>query len=229
MTKILSEAGKTPELHLYNPGYEAGILQGSKQNTLTANIRKMRQDLALLPLWYAEKGDYVFVEEMASPRFISRLPKEIRPLGIPVTREALKKKADTFPPMTAAPWGLSPQSIAFFNELKGYGLNLAVPEWKEEYAALTSRRTAAACLKAIGERLPRTLQPPHPPVFFSDIEEIPSYMEQHTPPFIVKTPYSSSGRGLLWIKEDTPSATQKNWIKGALGKQHELSIEEAVG
>ncbi|MDR1980655.1 MAG: hypothetical protein LBQ39_03410 [Tannerellaceae bacterium] len=194
---------------------------------MKANIRKMRQDLALLPLWYAEKGNYVFVEEMTSPRFISRLPKEIRPLGIPVSREDLRKKADTFPLMHAAPWGLSPQSVAFFNELKGYGLNLTVPEWKEDYAALSSRRTAAACLKEIGERLPK-MQLPQPPVFFSDMEEMPFFMERHTPPFIVKTPYSSSGRGLRWIKGDTLNLTQKNWIKGSLGKQHELSIEEAV-
>ena len=47
-------------------------------------------------------------------------------------------------------------------------------------------------------------------------------------PFVLKTPYSSSGRGLLWVEKRKPDTKTKNWIQGAFNKQGMISIESGL-
>ena len=47
-------------------------------------------------------------------------------------------------------------------------------------------------------------------------------------PFVLKTPYSSSGRGLLWVEKRKPDTKTKNWIEGAFNKQGMISIESGL-
>jgi hypothetical protein len=188
----------------------------------------MTKDLACLPVWYAAKGDYVFIDG-DMPALSSFLPEGLRPYGIPLTREEIARCSLRLPPMKAVPWGLSRQSVYLFDELKRKeGLNIELPLWKDTYIELTARPTAAACLANMHERLPALTFPP-PPVFFSQTEEIETYIGRHPGRFVLKTPYSSSGRGLLWLHGAKPlSDKDKEWIAGAISKQGYLSIEPAL-
>ena len=107
------------------------------------------------------------------------------------------------------------------------GNKLRIPEWNENYIRLTSRQTAAECLKEIIKRLPESTYP-QSPFFASAINEIESYMITHKPPFVLKAPYSSSGRGLLWINEEGLSIKEKERIRGVLGKQGQVSVEQVL-
>jgi len=48
-------------VHYFNPGHETAVLNASKYYQPSRMIAKMQEDLALLPVWYAELEDYVFV------------------------------------------------------------------------------------------------------------------------------------------------------------------------
>lgn len=216
------------KLHYYNPGHEAFVLNGDVSHTPSVNVRKLVRDLALLPAWYADPGDYVFVDEVVSPRFFSMLPKEIRPQVTQLSREELFKQAASLPKMEAAPWGISPQSIHLLNELKKeYQLNLEVPVWKEEYVRLTGRQTAAKCFADIKEVLP-DLTFPDVPLFFPTLQEIRQHLTTHPGAYLLKTPYSSSGRGLLWLDNGVMNDKDRKWISGALAKQNVISMEKAL-
>ena len=54
------------------------------------------------------------------------------------------------------------------------------------------------------------------------------YLILQNAPFILKTPYSSSGRGLLWLPERKLTTKDRTWIEGALNKQGCVSIECAL-
>jgi hypothetical protein len=182
-------------------------------------------DLALLPAWYAGEGDYVFTDNPPPP---GAWPPTPRPLAVPLTRQEIRAKAAFLPPMEAAPWGLSPQSVHLFEELKQKeGLRIDCPVWKNEYTALTSRRTAAACLAEIQQSLPH-ISFPRPPAFFSQPEEIEDYLRRHTGAFILKSPYSSSGRGLIRLNEKRLNDSERKRINGLLRKQHTVSLEQAL-
>lgn len=218
----------TPKLHCFNPGHETAVLVGSKYYVPPANVQRMGRELALLPAWYGNPADFVLTEEITSPRFLSLLPKEFRPFATLVSPKELREKGESIPELEAAPWGLSPQSIHLFEKLKTQNqLNLSIPTWKEEYFHLTGRQTAARCLEKIQALLPE-LQIPVIPKFCRKIQEVEKYLILQNAPFVLKTPYSSSGRGLLWLSERKLGSKDRAWIEGALKKQGSVSIECAL-
>jgi hypothetical protein len=226
-----------PQLHLFNPGHEMEILYGKSHYTPSYTVQKMAADLELLPVWYGGAGNFTLVRNVKSSQFISLLPKEFRPhLSSPMIlslmmkelykRKKLGEKAN-LPPLSSSFWGLSPRGIAIFNELKQAGMDLEIPEWKEVYETLTGRQTAAVCLKRLQEIFPITPEIKIPE-FLSDVDNLQKYVSENKPSFIVKTPFSSSGRGLYWVSENQLDNSATTWINGALKRQGCVSIEPAL-
>lgn len=214
-----------PKIHFFNPGHETAILQGSKNYTPPTNVQRMIKELSYLPVWYADSEDFVFTEEISSPHFFSLFPKEFSPFAKLISRKEIEKQKNDLPEMQAAPWGLSPQSHYFFEKLRKKGnLKLSIPEWKEEYTRLTSRVTAAECLDKIRELLP-DMDIPASPIFCKDVKDVETHLISRHLPSVLKTPYSSSGRGLLWLSGNKLTAKELAWIEGALSKQGCISIE----
>lgn len=213
------------KVHYFNPGHETAVLLGLENYTPPANVNRMIRELAYLPAWYADKKDLVYMKDNAFPQFLSSLPKELRPFPKAISQKELRLKKTVLPEMEAAPWGLSPHSLYMFQELKrNYQMNMSVPEWKKEYFNLTGRQTAAECLDLIRLKLP-DLPLPFTPKFCRRIREVEKYQILQNAPFVVKTPYSSSGRGLLWLPERRLTAKERIWIDGAFKKQGTVSIE----
>lgn len=214
-------------LYYFNPGHETAIQSGMIHYTPTASVRKMTTDLALLPLWYGQNNDYILIDGSVDPSvFFKSLPDVLRPSMTPIT--ALTFQTGTFAEaIEASPWGLSPQCIHLFNTLRTENNQLIIPVWKKEYMQFTARQTAATYLKLMQRKNPefRILQLPH---FCKDINEVQQYIANNTPPFILKMPYSSSGRGLYWITANHIDQLAGQWIRGAIRKQGVVSIEPAL-
>jgi hypothetical protein len=219
----------TPKIHLFNPGHETAVFHGSVNYTPPTNVQRMIKELAYLPLWYAEPEDFLFTEEKNSPRFYSLLPKDLKPLPNILSREDIKNKKHILPLLEASPWGLSPQSCHFFEKIqKETNLHISIPTWKNEYKQLTSRETAVKCLEIIREILPKTISLPVSAKICKNIKDIEKYLQLQNAPFILKTPFSSSGRGLHWIYERKLTSKDRTWIEGAIKKQGCISIETAL-
>jgi hypothetical protein len=226
-----------PELHLFNPGHEMEILYSKSHYTLPCTVQRMTSDLELLPIWYAGPGTFTLVRNNRASQFIASLPKEFKqnfssPMILnPMMKELYKRKKlgmkSNLPPIEAVGWGLSPRCISIFNELKQAGLDIAIPEWNEELTALTKRQTGAIALEKLQEIFPVTPKIAIPQ-FFSDIESVEEYVKKNTPPYVIKTPLSSSGRGLYWLYENELDKRATGWINGALKKQEAVSIEPAL-
>lgn len=189
----------------------------------------MMKDLAVLPLWYAAEGDFVFVDDDREPP----PPADWLPEGLSLparllTRKSMAAASFRLPRLEAAPWGTSKQSERLFAELKQlYALDVDLPAWKDEYACLASRRTAARCLAEMQRLLP-DFDFPAAPVFFSRPDEIEAYLRSHPGPFVLKAPYSSSGRGLIWLNENRLDHSDRNRIKGVLRKQGAAGLERKL-
>ena len=226
-----------PQLHLFNPGHEMEILCGKSHYTPPYTVQKMSADLELLPIWYGGAGSYTLVRNQKASQFVSLLPKDFRPsLSSPMILNLMmkelyrrKKKGEKpkLPPLTSNIWGISPRSIDIFKELKQAGMDIEIPEWKEEYALLTKRQTSAVCLEYLQKNIPIT---PYIviPEFFSDIEDLKKYVAEKTPPYIIKTPFSSSGRGIYWLENNILDSRATGWINSALKKQGDVSVEPAL-
>ena len=216
-------------IHYFNPGHETAVLLGTQNYTAPTNVRKMQKDLALLPVWYAEEDDLSIWKIVRQPLRFS----PICPRPTPGSYTCNKSDADEKPLPTSllwthAPWGLSPHSLHLFEQLRDKAkVRLSVPTWKEDYFRLTGRQTAAECLEKIQALLP-DLPIPVAPRFCTKIREVERYMILCNAPFVLKTPYSSSGRGLLWVEKRKPDTKTKNWIEGAFNKQGMISIESGL-
>jgi len=209
------------KLHYFNPGHETAVLHGKVNYTPSKTVSKMMQDLAFLPVWYSEPGDVVLVNREEERSFFRELPGFIRPDVKLICLEELPhfryREILQF-----EPWGLTPSVL---HEFKGLNKQLQIPDWKKEYTYLTGRMAAIEVLKKIKKKLPTYSFPVLPAVFTKE-EEVTSLLTLS--PQIIKSPYSSSGRGLLWIKDGKLSVKDSEWIRGTLKKQQFLSIEPAL-
>ena len=213
------------------------ILCGKSHYTPPYTVQKMAVDLELLPIWYGGSGSFTLVRNIKSTAFITSLPKEYKQLlSSPMIlnlmmKELYKRKKmgekPNLPPLIATCWGVSPRCIATFNELKQAGMDIEIPEWKEEYATMTHRQTSALCLATLQSYIP-IIPFVEIPKFFSDLESLTQYVAENRAPFMIKTPFSSSGRGLYRLDYNTLDTRAVSWIKGALKKQTMVSIEPVL-
>ena len=215
-------------IHYFNPGHETAVLSGKVNYTPTRQVQIMFRDLACLPLWYANPHDLVWVEDLPQAEaYVSVLRSLFPQLPSVISTESFRYLSESVE-YEATPWGLSPQSLHHYKKLLQSGkYKLVIPEWLDEYKQLTGRQTARKVLERLRELLPEMILPDLP-VFCRSIEEIETYMQTNQPPFILKTPFSSSGRGLQWLYSCELMEKDRQWIEGAVRKQGEISIELAL-
>lgn len=225
---LIYTANAMPLIHLFNPGHETAILLGKSNYTPPVNVRIMQEDLACLPLWYADATDYVFVPEATA---ITTFLKEncfTIPMAQPIDRIQLRRQATQLPELTASPWGLCLPALCLFRQLeKETHAPIRVPEWNDSFVYLTGRKSAADCLDRLHTYLPQ-YSLPATPCFCQSLEEVENYLQRHKAPFVIKTPFSSSGRGVQWIHSQNLSPMDTQWIQGALNKQKMVSIEPGL-
>ena len=216
-------------LHCFNPENETAVGAGTANYTPNATARRMAEDLEILPIWYASDGDAVWTtDSKGANQFLDSLPLFLRPNVRLLTADALcHMPADPDGPLLATPWGLSPHVLARFDRLRQRGAPLSIPVWSDDLRALTHRQTAARCLGEVLRRMPE-LPDIEPPTFCTGFADIADYMARRRPPFLLKTPFSCSGRGLLHMDGDAMSAQEEQWIAGALRRWGAVSIERRL-
>jgi len=217
-------------IHYFNPGHETAVLNASKHYHLPTHVAKMQADLAFLPAWYASAGDFVFMETPPPDDFIiSCEPFNLRVKPVtPVDFEESGRLQVKLAMSTVDLWGISPQSVYFFEKLNEQcDLSLAIPSWKDEFRFLGSRFASQKLLAALQDRIPG-IEPEILPQFVSSIEAIEQQITQRQERLLIKSPYSSSGRGLIWLSPAKLTQSEKQIINGMLKKQKQVSIEKAL-
>ena len=214
-------------IHYFNPGHETAVLNASKHYNPPAHVAKMQVGLAFLPAWYASAGDYVFIETSLPDDFILSC-KSLRLPVKPVTPDGFSEDRETFQYSSVDLWGISPQSVHLFEKLnKQYNLSLDIPQWKEEFRFLGSRFASQKLLAGLLERIPE-IEKRILSQFFSNIESIEQQIIRSRENLIIKSPYSSSGRGLIWLPPGKLAQSERQILNGMLKKQAQVSVEKAL-
>jgi hypothetical protein len=226
-------------VHYFNPGHETAVLNASRFYHPPAHVLKMQDDLAFLPAWYAEPDDYVFLSKSFPCLYRSSsfcnymidmhlkqkqpfLPDAIE--HIPLNGHNIRIPCEN----SIVLWGISPQSIHFFEKINGqYNLSFQIQAWKEEYRQAGSRRTSQKILACLLNEIPE-VEKEILPQFLSNIDEIENFLLRSDERQVVKSPFSSSGRGLVWLPPGKIARSEKQIISGMLKKQTCVSIEKAL-
>jgi len=211
------------KLHYFDPGHETAVCNASPYYTAPANVVAMQQELAFLPAWYADEMDRVLVEN-DTDIYYSYLAEKFPHLPKPVSIE----KLTTCDNADISLWGISPQAIHYFDTLNSeYEISLNIPEWHEEYTYLNSRLEAKECLSELTNSIPE-LSKEIIPQFYTTLEDINYAVNSSPHQLLAKAPYSSSGRGLLWLPVTGLTRTENQILHGILKKQHSLSVEKVL-
>lgn len=211
-------------LHFFNPGHETAVLNGSPYYMAPANVVTMQRELAFLPAWYANDEDFVFIWDELDSTFYNQIKQSFDFKPKPITKDQLQ----TLNNQHLNLWGISPQSIHFFQELKdNFTLDIHIPEWSSEYIYLNSRNAAFDCLSALSANID-WVSDELLPLYFDNLDDIEKYVESKSYQLLAKAPYSSSGRGLLWLPIGGLTRTERQILHGHLKKQERVSIEKAL-
>jgi hypothetical protein len=188
----------------------------------------MREELSLLPLWYAEEGDLVLTEGQAreAKEFVKDIPERFPVMARGISRKELR--AGGGGEFTGTPWGLSPQSCGLFEELGqecGAGMQIVAPKWDRGYMELSHRRMAGHCLGLLSEMGRFAGIEAVIPTFLRDEGEVERYLAGSLLPQVAKRPYSSSGRGLLRLESADVDEKSRAWLNGAIHSQGCVGLE----
>lgn len=208
-------------IHIFNCSNDMALASGLSQYQPSKLISQMEKALDFLPFWWADNGDAVIVNDPdASRHFATSLKQHVQDIHFIGWDEGYKKLMSlSDKPYTPSPWGWS-KAIA--SRLKKWGLPescLPSNARLEKMRELSSRRYAVEVLKKMIKEFPVNSQMETPPMesYFS-AETIHALINQSPWPIILKSPWSSSGRGIL-IVENGWNVSVERWCKGILSRQ----------
>lgn len=211
------------KLYYFNPGHEGAVLSSSPYYTPPANMVNLQNDLAYLSAWYASPSDFVLLQSPLPIDFQKYLSENLQPIAQGFTEDNMNRSLEE-----VHLWGTSPQSINYFERLGDkYHLQFNLPEWKDELRQLSSRETAKDCLKELCELI-SSIDRDIIPNFYSNLDDIETVVHENSYQFLAKAPFSSSGRGLLWLPIEGLTQTERQILQGILNKQKIVSIEKVL-
>jgi hypothetical protein len=214
-------------IHYFNPGHETAVLNASRYYQAAANQVRMQQELAFLPAWYAAPDDFVLIEKELPEAFQEDI-RIFNPMAKPISINELEERKKELYNQSIGLWGISPQSIYKFEKLTNcYDFHWQIPEWKNEFRQLGSRFASHPILARLLNAIP-SLDKAILPQFFSTMEELKDYVIYRNEKLLAKSPYSSSGRGLVWLPPGPPGKSEKQIIRGMLKRQAQVSVEKAL-
>lgn len=181
-------------LYIFNPENDMALADGHPGYTAPAQIQQMRRELWWLPQWWAEEEDIVWNGE-----------------------EHLVLPPDTH----IEPWGWSP-ALCHQLELAGVQASLLPSQDKiEQIRQLSHRQTAVSLLQELRDELPLDGHLAGQSALCQSIEEAEETVNAYGEA-LLKSPWSSSGRGLM--KTDNPQ--WKAWAKRILKAQGSIVVEQ---
>lgn len=201
-------------LFIFNPDCELAIANGSRYYMPPANIVQMAADLAYLAAYLAADGDYVLMPELPESGFVELREK----ISGYVCRPVTWKELESLEIKGVEPWGWSPKIC---HELAEIHLS---QEWTGDKKEGYSRKKAMETLKQLVEACPFVEQGVIPRICYS-IEEIEQNLSEGS--YIVKAPWSSSGRGLQFI-ENRVTPKEKEWLSGMFRRQGYMMLEQRL-
>ena len=192
-----------PLTYLFNPENDLALAADVDRYTAPAPIRRLRADLALLPMWIASPGSRI-IAPADGAEFLDFCKSVIDGLnGIGIYDGE---------PSQAMPWGWS-RSVR--NELLRAGVECKADDaMLSQLRRLSSRQTTVDVLQQLDAK---GVDIPAMPKVCHSLAEAAAAVEEFDAA-VLKMPWSSSGRGVARV-DNTVFPTYENWVSGIVRRQ----------
>ena len=208
-------------LHLFNPEHDIALAAHLAHFTPPHAARHLKADLCWLPALWANANDAVLVENADYAR--KACAKRCKLLGRTMPQFVERAQLPQLPITKIEPWGWD---AAVATDLKRWGVAAeAMPDAArlERYRLLSHRRTSAQLLPSlrvegtVGEALEcNTLE---------QVEEC----YQRWGKMVVKSPWSSSGRGVRFYDaarlNEKGEMINEKWVRNVIASQGSVMVE----
>ena len=205
------------KLHIFNPEHDLALAANIARFTAPHAGRQLRSDLAFLPALWAEKDDFVLVDDIDSARLKARrLTGDEEHVEFITPAQLQGVFADTFLVDSVHPWGWD---LALCDELRRMGCpDIMLPDAQtlQRQRELSSRQWAA-------ENLQQDV------VYVTSADDFLAVLADRRK-VVVKAPWSSSGRGVRYVTpEDVRQGMEQSpaglWIRNVLKRQGGVTVE----
>jgi len=221
-----------PNLFFYNPTCELAIANNTVSFMPNKTLALFEKDLDVLPMYFANQQDIVLVQQMPDAAFLSILNQAgISYPQFLLMNEVLQNKGCFSKEINQLhPWGWSPRVHYLFKQLKknctDNFLNQVNAYWKPEYRNLYSRKTALEVLSTILDNKQEQgfIENKYIARVCYNSSEVEKLLEEW-PQMVLKAPWSSSGRGLLVLRQSELNKSNKQWIQGTIAAQGYIMAE----
>lgn len=197
------------------------LANNSTNFTAPASARRLRDDLALLPVWYAPDGALVIAEGELNKRFLEFLKKEVFPINNSLLSVT---ELSNFSDSVILPWGWNPtlrrqliqkgmdeQSLPSISEL-------------EQIHSYSGRQNAVKLLAELKELNSAFCGNSF---YYSDLDKLLNYIYVAQEEQLLKMPYSGSGKGIVWIK-GAITDKQIDWCRRVINTQGGVVVEPVL-
>ena len=186
------------KLYLFNPENDMALASGSPYYMAPSSAKKMANDLAVLPAWYADAGSEILVTDSRQVEWLRngcRMPLSVKGvLSVSDEHEEI------------VPWGWSP---ALKHRL-GVGVKREIDV--DTLRLLSSRMTAVNLLPKL--RVEGTVGESF---WLSSLEDVSAFSIKHDR-VLLKAPWSGSGKGIQPLC-GLPDDNLKGWIRRIIATQ----------
>lgn len=223
-------------LFFFNPTNEMAIANGEVSYMPPRHLHHFEMDMAALPWLLGNEKDYILVRQKGGNSIQHLEPFNWNlPTLVSSPEEISSKDRHN---LWFSPWGWSP---AVYRHFKPW-MSFSHPEWslhpfaiwQKDLANILSRATSYQLLKKIYDikKANRSAYPlitiPDLPMEILDEKNLSTILTELSPPLIVKTPFSASGRGLFRIRTEEDAPEKSPWIKGMLKNRERYMLKRCL-
>lgn len=197
------------KVFLFNPDTDLALANGRGTYTPTANVRRMISDLSLLPVWYATPGSKVLVSSDADYEYFEQLRKQFY---LPVSLVGKKELAGLTDNLDFRPWGWN---FSLRNSLLRLGVDKRFLPTDKDLGTYQHKSSRAYFADKYFD-VPDEDGWASNNVVAKNLEAVQACAQTMNGELVIKRLWSSSGKGLLWIRKGKFTERDINWIQRAL-------------
>lgn len=220
-------------LYIFSATNELAIANGLHSYTPAKHLRDFEEDLAFLPYYFCDNKDIIMIDKHISKEYKERInclhDKEVECIKKKDVNLFLSKNKNIH---SLAPWGWSPKMHYELSRIKPFCKPLAsiIASWRSNSKEVYSRVFARDVLIHILNNTKREsiyIPKNNIPEVITSFNEIVELSQKHNK-LVIKTPFSSSGRGMIFLNDGLIHKTYQQWIEGALKTHEYLMVEKYV-
>lgn len=210
------------KLHIFNPEHDMALAANQQRFTAPHAGRQMRADLGFIPALWAESGDMVLVDDVeAAIEAVRHIAKYVNDVVFVALADLHDMQLDG---VAVEPWGwnrtLKEQLLRANPSLEPL---LPNDSTLSAIRDLSSRKFAA-------EHLLPVLRDSHScgtvgESFYCSTEEETLHMMSQFGRSVLKSPWSSSGRGVRYVATAVPDSHTSGWLRNVIRLQGGIMVE----